>query len=63
MVEINPCGIFDISCGFDMCFALDMHCGARGDLCHVECERRWTELDGVRAYYDFFAEHRDEFEN
>ena len=27
------------------------------------CERRWTELDGVRAYYDFFAEHRDEFEN
>ena len=24
--------------------------------------RRWTELDSVRAYYDFFAEHREEFE-
>jgi predicted ATPase len=27
------------------------------------CERRWTELEGVRAYYDFFAEHKDDFEN
>ena len=22
----------------------------------------WTELEGVRVYYDFFAEHRNEFE-
>ncbi len=24
-------------------------------------EREWTELDCVRVYYDFFAEHRDQF--
>ena len=23
--------------------------------------QRWTELEGVRAYHDFFEEHRDEF--
>lgn len=23
--------------------------------------RRWTELEGVRAYYDFFEEHKDQF--
>jgi hypothetical protein len=23
---------------------------------------RWTELENVRLLYDFFAEHRDEFE-
>ena len=25
------------------------------------CVRRWTELEGVRVYHDFFAEHKDEF--
>lgn len=25
--------------------------------------RRWTELPSVRAYYDFFRDHADEFEN
>ena len=25
------------------------------------CVRRWTELEGIRAYHDFFAEHEDEF--
>lgn len=24
--------------------------------------RRWTDLEGVRAYYDFFREHKEEFE-
>ena len=24
--------------------------------------RRWTELEGVRSYYDFFKEHKDDFE-
>jgi predicted ATPase len=24
--------------------------------------RRWTELEGVRVYHDFFAEHKDDFE-
>lgn len=24
--------------------------------------KRWTELDNVRAYYDFFLRHRDDFE-
>lgn len=23
--------------------------------------RRWTELEGVRVYYDFFDEHKDDF--
>ena len=23
--------------------------------------RRWTELENVRAYYDFFKEHEEEF--
>ncbi|MCI8332820.1 MAG: AAA family ATPase [Clostridiales bacterium] len=27
------------------------------------CLRRWTELEGVRAYYDFFAEYKDIFES
>lgn len=26
------------------------------------CVRRWTELEGVRVYHDFFAEHKDDFE-
>jgi predicted ATPase len=26
------------------------------------CIRRWTELEGVRVYHDFFAEHKDDFE-
>ena len=26
------------------------------------CVRRWTELENVRAYHDFFDAHRDEFE-
>lgn len=25
------------------------------------CVRRWTELEGVRVYHDFFAEHKDDF--
>ncbi len=25
--------------------------------------RRWTELEGVRGYYTFFAEHKNEFES
>ncbi|MBQ8554580.1 MAG: AAA family ATPase [Clostridia bacterium] len=25
------------------------------------CRRRWTELPAVRAYYDFFREHEDDF--
>ena len=25
--------------------------------------RRWTELEGVREYYTFFAEHKEEFES
>ena len=24
--------------------------------------RRWTELEGVRTYHDFFKEHNDDFE-
>ncbi len=24
-------------------------------------ERKWTELDSVKVYYDFFAEHSDKF--
>lgn len=27
------------------------------------CTKRWTELEGVRAYYDFFEEHRSDFES
>lgn len=27
------------------------------------CARRWTELENVRRYYDFFVAHREEFEN
>ncbi len=26
-------------------------------------QKRWTELEGVRVYYDFFTEHMDEFEH
>jgi Predicted ATPase len=26
------------------------------------CVSPWTELDGVRAYYDFFNEHKEDFE-
>lgn len=26
------------------------------------CVRRWNELEGVRVYHDFFAEHKDDFE-
>lgn len=26
------------------------------------CVHRWTELEGVRVYHDFFAEHKDDFE-
>ncbi len=26
------------------------------------CKRRWTELPAVRAYYEFFQQHRDAFE-
>ncbi len=26
------------------------------------CEAKWTELKNVRLYYDFFREHRDEFD-
>ena len=25
--------------------------------------RKWTELPAVRAYYDFFREHEDDFED
>ena len=25
--------------------------------------KRWTDLENVRAYYTFFREHRDEFED
>lgn len=31
------------------------------DTCPVET-RKWTELESVRTYHDFFAEHSDEFE-
>lgn len=30
------------------------------DECPVDI-KRWTELDGVRTYFDFFEKHRDEF--
>ena len=30
------------------------------DECPVDI-KRWTELDGVRTYFDFFENHRDEF--
>ena len=26
------------------------------------CPRRWTQLPAVRAYYDFFEAHREDFE-
>lgn len=45
-------------------FLLSMHGAKIYDLdSHPVDVKKWTELENVKTYYDFFASHRSEFEN